>query len=190
MSGIDIPVILGSKRRGRNTPRLAHLLVRRLQAREDVETDLIDLGHIDLPLLEERLRYLEEPPPALVELGARLARADAVVIATPEYNKGYPAVLKNALDALGDELRRKPAGIACHSVGAFGGSVVLQVLRPALLNLGAVPIPAAMTVPSIAEAIDPEGNALVVEHEKRADRFLEELVWYARALKAARAAGQ
>jgi NAD(P)H-dependent FMN reductase len=121
-----IPVVLGSIRQGRNTPRLARFMVRKLDERDEVRTELIDLHELQLPLVEERLRFLEAPPPGLTALSERVNRADAVVIATPEYNKGYPAALKNAIDALGSEWRRKPVGIVAHSVGAFGGIVVLQ----------------------------------------------------------------
>lgn len=185
---LSIPVIQGSVRRGRNTPRVARFLHAKLAARADVESRLIDLSDLDLPLLEERLRFLDEPPPALVHFGRRIDEADAVVITTPEYNKGAPAALKNAIDALGAELRRKPVGIATHSVGAFGGSVVLQQLRPTILNLGGVVVPATFSVPRVEHAFDEDGNALDDAFEGRADRFLDEIVWYAEALAAARSA--
>ena len=183
---LDIPVMVGSARSGRNTPRLAKLLHGKLLEDPRVTTDLLDLGALKLPILEERYRFLQDPPAALGVLCGRLERADALVVVSPEYNKGCPAVLKNVIDALGDELRRKPVGIAAHSVGAFGGQVVLQQLRPMFMNLGAAPIPAGMTVPRITQAIDEHGRALEPEHDDRASRFLEELIWYAEALRAQR----
>ena len=180
-----IPVIVGSIRSGRNTSRLSSFLQTKLAALDGVETELFDPRAMNLPLLEERLRLLENPPPALVAFGAAIERADGVVITTPEYNKGYPAALKNLIDALGPEWRRKPIAIASHSVGAFGGSVALQALRPVLQSLGAVTIPATMSVPHISQAFDENGVALDSAFEGRADRFLEELLWYARALRAA-----
>ncbi len=180
-----IPILIGSLRRGRNTPRLAHFLHRRLAAVDGVETDLFDPKEMNLPVLEERLAYLDDPPAALVRFGAAIDRAAGVVITTPEYNSGYPAALKNLIDALGPEWRRKPIAIAAHSVGAFGGKSALQALRPVLTNLGAVPIPATMTVPHIDKAFSETGDALDEAFEGRADRFLGELVWYAQALAAA-----
>lgn len=180
-----IPVVIGSLRRGRNTPRLAHFLHHRLAGMDGVETELFDPQEMNLPVLEERLAYLEDPPPALVRFGAAIDRADGVVITTPEYNKGYPAALKNLIDALGPEWRRKPVAIAAHSVGAFGGVTAAQALRPVLTSLGAVAISAAMAVPHIVQAFDADGVALDEAFEGRADRFLEELVWYAAALGAA-----
>ncbi len=180
-ASIYVPVLCGSIRRGRNTPRLARLVQAALM-REGAETALLDLAELAIPLLEERLRNLEEPPPGLVRLGAELRRCAALAIATPEYNKGYPAALKNALDALADELRGKPVAIAAHSTGAFGGQVVVQMLRPVLFNLGAVPIAAAITVPHVERALAPDGSALEEVFEERARRFARELCSFARAL--------
>ena len=180
-----IPVLIGSLRRGRKTPRLAHFLHRRLAALDGVETELFDPKEMNLPVLEERLSYLEDPPPALVRFGAAIDRADGVVITTPDYNNGYPAALKNVIDALGSEWRRKPIAIASHSVGAFGGVNALQALRPVMMSLGAMPIPATMTVPVIDKAFNEDGEAIDDAFEGRADRFLGELVWFARALTAA-----
>lgn len=182
MTTLSIPVIIGSTRRGRYTPRLAKLIYAKLESHPGVDPVLIDLAHYDLPMMEERLSKLEEPPQRLVEFGRHIDAADAIVIATPEYNKGYPGVLKNAIDHLGSEFRRKPVGIATHSVGAFGGIVVLQQLRIVMMNLGAVPIPAAITVPHIHETLDEDGRALDKNFDRRAERFVEELVWYAEAL--------
>ena len=178
----EIPVILGSVRRGRNTPRLARFLDRKLTESGRVSSSIVDLAELDLPIMEERLRFLEDPPAALVEFGRRIDAAHAIVIATPEYNKGYPGVLKNAIDYLGPEYRRKPVGIATHSVGSFGGIVALQQLRLVILNLGAVPIPSAVTVPNIEAALGADGASIDEAFERRGDRFVEELLWYAEAL--------
>ncbi len=180
-----IPIVIGSLRQGRNTPRLARFLQRRVAARDGVDAELFDPREMSLPVLEERLAYLDDPPPALVHFGAAIERADGVIIVTPEYNKGFPAALKNMIDALGREWRRKPIAIAAHSVGAFGGTNALAALRPVLTSLGAVVIPAAMTVPHIDKVFNENGEALDDAFEGRADRFLDELTWYAEALAAA-----
>ncbi len=183
-----VPVLAGSIRRGRNTPRLARLVATELGSRDGVETVLLELADLDLPLLQERLRLLEEPPPGLVELSRQIDRAAAIVIATPEYNKGYPAALKNAIDGLGPEWRRKPVGIVTHSVGAFAGTLVLEQLRIVMMNVGALPIPAALTVPHIDKSIAEDGTPLDEAFAGRAARFVDELLFYTRALSAARGA--
>src|SRR5438445_13252871 len=94
-----IPIILGSTRRGRQSPKVAKFVLRGLQAAQ-VETELLDLEEFNFPIMEERLRLRDDPPPRLREFADKVARAAALVIVTPEYNNGYPGVLKNALDYL------------------------------------------------------------------------------------------
>lgn len=181
-----ISIIVGSIRRGRNTIRLAKLIENAVQTHDLAEPDLVDLAELDIPLLEERYRFLENPPVGLTRFIESMAAADGVVIVTPEYNKLVPAALKNAIDAIGDEIRRKPIAIAAHSVGAFGGSYVLESVRPMVMNLGAVPIPATLKVPHIAKAIGETGEALDEVFTDRAARFVDELVEYAGALQVLR----
>lgn len=182
-------MIVGSMRRGRNTIRLARLLHRALERHAEAEPEMVDLAELDIPLLEERYRNLDHPPADLTRFIESMAAADGVIITTPEYNKLPSAVLKNAIDAIGDEIRRKPIGIAAHSVGAFGGSYVLESVRPMVMNLGAVPIPATMKVPFIARAIGEDGTPADEAFEGRADRFVGELVEYAAAFRGLRAEG-
>lgn len=182
-----IPVIVGSMRRGRNTIRLARLLYRALERHAEAEPELLDLAELEIPLLEERYRNLEHPPADLTRFIESMAAADGVIIATPEYNKLVPAVLKNVIDAIGDEIKRKPIAIAAHSVGAFGGSYVLESVRPMVMNLGAVPIPAVIKVPFVSRAIDENGEPSDDVFDDRADRFVGELVEYAAALRGLRA---
>jgi NAD(P)H-dependent FMN reductase len=179
-----IPVVVGSIRR--NTLRLARLIERHLNAHPEVEGELVDLAELDIPLLEERLRFIENPPPGLVRFGQAMADADAVILTTPEYNKLMPAALKNAIDALGSELERKPIGIATHSVGDFGGTVVLQYVRPMVMNLGGVPIPATLAVPRIGRSLGEDGTAVDPVFDERCERFVAQLVEYAGAFAALR----
>jgi NAD(P)H-dependent FMN reductase len=119
MGAFSIPVIVGSTRRGRQTPKVARFIQRRLE-RDEIESDLLDLAEYDFPIMEERLRQRDDPPRGLTEFSERIASADALVIVTPEYNSGYPGVLKNALDYLLPEYRRKPVGIISVSAGVGG----------------------------------------------------------------------
>ena len=142
MGAFNIPVIVGSTRRGRQTPKVARFIERRLVERDGIEADLLDLAEYDFPIMEERLRLRDDPPPGLTEFSERVAHADALVIVTPEYNGGYPGVLKNALDYLLPEYRRKPVGIISVSAGPWGGLSALAQLRQVIFSLGALPIPA------------------------------------------------
>src|SRR3982750_4548245 len=130
MSKLYIPVILGSTRRGRKSERVARFVHNRMSRRENLETEILDLLEYDLPIMEERLRFQENPPDSVRKFSEKIARADAVVIVTPEYNHGYPGVLKNALDYLLPEYKRKPVGIVTVSAGGDGGDTCLAHFRP------------------------------------------------------------
>lgn len=87
-----IPIILGSTRRGRQSPKVARFVAERLRRTEGIETKILDLLEYNFPIMEERLRFSADPPPGLREFGAEVDRADSIVIVSPEYNNGYPGV--------------------------------------------------------------------------------------------------
>src|ERR1051326_3568081 len=90
-----IPVILGSIRRNRESDKVATFAISSLRKRSCVTTELLDLKVLDLPMMEERLRFRDDPPLRINEFSSKINRSDAIVIVTPEYNAGYPGVLKN-----------------------------------------------------------------------------------------------
>lgn len=177
-----IPVILGSVRRNRETVKVASFVLDLMKDFSCVRAELIDLQSLNLPMMEERLRFRDDPPPALSDFGGRISRADAIVIVTPEYNSGYPGVLKNALDYLKDEYKRKPFGIVTVSSAWSGGMLCLTALRQVILHLGGVPIPAFLPVSKVQDAFDERGNLRDLQFRKRARQYLEELLWFTEAL--------
>jgi NAD(P)H-dependent FMN reductase len=116
-----------------------------------------------------------------------MKRADSIVIVTPEYNNGYPGVLKNALDYLLPEYRRKPFGVVTVSGGGFGGITCLAQLRLVIIGMGAFPIPAALPVSAVQNTFDSDGNPKDPAYEKRAETFIGELLWFTEAISAQRA---
>ena len=190
MERFYIPVILGSTRRGRQSPRVARFLAERMRRTGRIETEILDLAEYNFPIMEERLHHRDDPPPGVPEFASKLARADALVIVSPEYNNGYPGVLKNALDYFLPEYKRKPVGIATVSGGDFGGVNCLAQLRLVMLNLGAFPVPAAFPVPRVQDNFDEEGNPRNPMFEKWAGKFLSELLWFTEAVTAQKARGQ
>jgi azobenzene reductase len=177
-----VPVILGSVRRGRKSPIVARFVVERLRRSGKFEPELIDLAEYNLPIMEERLRLRNDPPPNLVEMGAKLARADAIVVVSPEYNSGYPGVLKNALDYFLPEYKRKPIGIVTVSGGGFGGINALAQLRLVFHSLGAYPVPMGLPVSRVQDAFDENDNPKDPLLEKAAASFTAELLWLTEAI--------
>jgi NAD(P)H-dependent FMN reductase len=177
-----IPIILGSTRRGRQSPKVARFLAERMRRSERIETEVLDLLACDFPIMEERLRLQDDPPPGLRELGDKIGRADALVIVTPEYNGGYPGVLKNALDYFLPEYRHKPIALVTVSAGSFGGLSCLAQLRQVALTMGALPIPAAFPISRVQDSFDEDGTPKDPSYEKRATAFIGELLWFTEAI--------
>jgi NAD(P)H-dependent FMN reductase len=177
-----IPVILGSTRRGRQSPKVARFITDRMRRNEKIETEILDLAEYNFPIMEERLRFRDDPPAGLREFSEKVARSDSLVIVTPEYNNGYPGVLKNALDYLLPEYQRKPIAIVTVSAGGFGGINCLAQLRLVTLGMGAFPIPAALPVSRVQDSFDEEGNPKDDSYEKRAQAFITEVLFFAEAI--------
>ena len=190
MSKFYVPIILGSTRRGRKSERVARFVHARMSKRENLETEVLDLLDYNFPIMEERLRFDESPPPRVREFSEKIARADSIVIVTPEYNHGYPGVLKNALDYLLPEYKRKPIGIVTVSGGNFGGINCLEQLRLVTLGFGAFPIPASLPISRVQESFDEEGNPLEAFYEKNAENFINEVLWFAEAIRTQREKGE
>lgn len=178
-----IPIILGSTRRGRQSDKPARWIERRLRDTGRCEVELLDLAVFDFPIMEERLTMRDDPPPRAQEFSDKLRRADAIVIVTPEYNSGYPGVLKNTLDYFYTEYYRKPFGVVTVSGGGFGGITCFQSLLTVLQKVRGI-VPAHLPVSTVQKTFDPEGNLADPSYEKRATVFIDELLWYAEALKA------
>jgi NAD(P)H-dependent FMN reductase len=177
-----IPIIAGSTRRDRQSIKVARFVLARLQQREGVETELLDLLEYNFPIMEERLNHRDDPPPRLQEYAQKIARADSFIIVTPEYNNGYPGVLKNALDYLLPEYERKPVGIVTVSAGSFGGITCLAQLRLVTIGMGAFPIPESLPVSRVHETFKEDGTPTDSVYERRATAFLDELLWFTDAI--------
>jgi NAD(P)H-dependent FMN reductase len=189
MSALTIPVLFGSVRRDRVGIRAATLVIEALAARGH-EPVLVDALDLQLPLLDRM--YKEYPANAAPETLARLAtlyrRADGFLVVSGEYNHGIPPALKNLLDHFLEEYFWRPSGIVCYSVGGFGGVRAAMQLRMSLAEMGMSSVPSLLPIPRIAETLAEDGSGDERIARSR-DRFLDEFLWYAAALKAAKAAG-
>lgn len=153
-----------------------------MQRRPQIETEILDLLEYDFPIMEERLRLRDDPPAHLQEFADKIERADGVVIVAPEYNNGYPGVLKNALDYLLPEYKRKPIAIVTVSAGGFGGLNCLSQLRLITLGMGAFPIPASLPISHIYDSFDENGIPKDPAYEARAESFIDEVLWFTEAI--------
>jgi NAD(P)H-dependent FMN reductase len=125
----NVLVVMGSIRAGRRCPQIAAWVVGLARAASTLEYELVDLGDWPLPMDDEpgipaRGDYLQ---PHTRAWSRKIAAADAVVFVTPQYNWGYPAALKNAIDHAYSEWHGKPAAIITY--GGHGGTKCAAQLR-------------------------------------------------------------
>jgi hypothetical protein len=185
---LSLKVILGSTREGRFGDKPAHWILGEASRQPGVAAELLDLRDFPLPFFDRPLSPGREggvyPDPAVTRWAAQIAPADAYIIVGPEYNHGYSAVLKNALDHLYPEWARKPVGFVSY------GNVTIELqMWPIKTSLH---LPLEVYLAAMKEPVPP--NPQLFEPLKKGlggDRvaaFFGDLLWAARALRTARQA--
>ncbi len=180
-----LPVLLGTVREGNRTRHVARHVVSRIEAR-GMRTRLVDPDALPFGNLRAREWEMDPRPPEVAAFVEDMARADGFVVVSPEYNHGYPGTLKNLLDALWDEWSRKPFGLVGVG-GVSGGLREIDQLRQVVAGLGAISVPAHVPVQFVAKELGPDGGLLEpAKWDARFDKLVDEVAWYARALRTAR----
>ena len=172
-----IPVILGTPRHGRRSEHVANFMVAELRKREGVETVLIDIRTLAFPITDAGEAIKD------AQFSATVMRADALVLVVPEYNHGYPGLLKHVLDTNLKEYIHKAVGICGVSAGGFGGTRVIENLLPVMRELGLVTIFWDGNFSSVQNIFDATGTLVDQTYLKRIDKFIKELLWMARVLR-------
>jgi len=178
---LQIAIIIGSTRDGRWGDKVAHWFAGEARSRPDLLIDVIDLAEIDLPAV-----LPTRHGPEVQAYAERIDRADAFVVVTPEYNHSYPASLKQAIDLLNAPWRRKPVAFVSYG-GLSGGLRAVEHLRQVFAELHATTIRETVSLhrhpllfDESGELHDPTGPAAA------AKVMLDDLVWWASALRTAR----
>ncbi|QLY31899.1 NADPH-dependent FMN reductase [Nocardia huaxiensis] len=175
---LRLEVIVASTRPGRFAPVVADWFLR--EAREDphFEVGVIDLAETPLPA------DLSETP-EVTAYRERIAAADAFVAVTSEYNHGYPAPLKTALDSAKREWRAKPIGFVSYG-GLSGGLRAVEQLRQVVAEIHMVSVRETVSFHEAKRKFDRAGQTQDGAAIDAAARLLHQLAWWARTLKAAR----
>jgi NAD(P)H-dependent FMN reductase len=188
MTPLKIKVIVGSTRANRFSEKTSQWILQGAQQRLDFEVELLDLRDYALPFFEEAM-----PPgmakdsydhPEVARWRDKIREADGFIVCTPEYNHGYPAVLKNALDYVYFAWNRK--AMAFVSWGGAGGARAVEQLRLVAVELGMTPLRSAVHIPNpwfIRDIAELDTDV----YQRGAASLLDELAWWAGALRAARA---
>lgn len=144
---LKLKIILASTRQGRKGAAVANWINTVAVADGRFEVELLDLAEVNLPFMDEpnhpRLRKYEHDHTKA--WSALIDGADAFIYVMPEYNYGYTAPLKNAIDFLFQEWAQKPVGLVSYG-GVSGGLRATQLLKPVLTAVqltvaGELPIP-------------------------------------------------
>jgi NAD(P)H-dependent FMN reductase len=172
-----IPIVLGTARQGRQSENVARFIFEQAKKRGDVETELIDVCKLPMRL-DDAGEQMKDPT-----FSATIERCDGLIIVTPEYNHGYPGLLKHALDMNLKEYIHKAVGICGVSAGPFGGTRVIEGLLPVMRELGLVTIFEDVNFGNVRNIFDEQGKLLDQAYVRRVDKFLNELTWMARVLR-------
>jgi NAD(P)H-dependent FMN reductase len=174
---IFIPVILGTPRQGRYSEYVARFVLGEVAKREAVETELIDIREMQFSTRDagEQIKDARFSETAM--------RADAFIIIAPEYNHGYPGLLKHVLDTNLKEYIHKAVGLVGVSAGPFGGTRVVQNMLPVMRELGLVTIFWDGNFSNVQKAFDQNGKLLETAYERRLEKFISELIWMAKVLR-------
>ncbi|MFI9576724.1 NADPH-dependent FMN reductase [Microbispora rosea] len=179
-----LQIVIASTRPGRVGLPVAEWFRERAAAQDAFEVELVDLAEVNLPFMDEpnhpRLRqYIHQHTK---EWSATVERGDAFVFVTPEYNYGFNAVLKNALDFLHHEWHYKPVGFVSYG-GVSAGTRAVQMLKQVVTTLKMVPLFEAVSIPFVAQLLDEEGRLQPNEvMNSAADAMVAELARLAAAL--------
>ena len=156
-----LQIHVGSTRPTRIGPAFAAWFAERAEKHGVFDVELIDLADVGLPLLNEpnhpRLRkYTHQHT---LDWSATVDRADAFVLVTPEYNYGYSAAMKNALDYLCHEWADKAVGFVSYG-GVGAGTRAVQQLKQVVTTLRMVPVLEAVNVPFAMEKLTADGQVI------------------------------
>lgn len=180
-----LQIVIASTRPGRVGLPVAEWFRDRAVAQDAFEVELVDLAEVNLPFMNEpshpRLRqYVHQHTK---EWSATVERGDAFAFVTPEYNYGFNAVLKNALDYLHHEWQYKPVGFVSYG-GVAAGTRAVQMLKQVVTTLKMVPLFEAVSIPFVTQFLDEEGRLRPNEvMNSAADAMLAELERLATALR-------
>jgi NAD(P)H-dependent FMN reductase len=172
-----LQIIIASTRPGRVGLPIGQWVYERALSHRAFDVELVDLAELNLPFMDEphhpRLRRYTHQHTR--DWSARVDAADAFVFVTPEYNHGFNAPLKNAIDYLHHEWMYKPVGFVSYG-GVAAGTRAMQMIKPVLAVLKMTPVAEAVNIPFVRQFIDDDGELHPNEvMEQAATAMLDEL---------------
>lgn len=177
-------IVIGSTRPGRVGPAVAAWIAKRAEEHGGFGVQVTDLAELNLPLLDEpnhpRLRQYTHQHTK--DWSALVEASDAFIFVTPEYNYGFNAALKNAIDYLSAEWQNKAAGIVSYG-GVAAGTRATQMLKQVLTALKIMPVPESVNIPFVGQHLDEDKRFKPTELiDASATAMLDEVLKWTEAL--------
>lgn len=177
---LRVALVIGSVREGRVGSSIARWAAKHAERRADLEIDVVDLRDVDLPA-----DLPDDPTPGLRAWTERVAGADAFVVVTPEYNRGIPAALKHAIDAVREEWYAKPVAVVAYG-GQARGLRAAEQLRLVFGELHVQVLRDTVGLGIYDGALDESGWVCDPGAVRALEIALDRLAWWGTALRAAR----
>jgi NAD(P)H-dependent FMN reductase len=195
---MKLQVIVGSTRPSRAADKVVPWVARRAALHEAFETEVIDLRDWPLPMFGEHMGSIGDPrdpsysDPAVRQWNRKVAEADAYLVITPEYNHSVPGELKNAIDSVfvSFAFRNKPMAMVGYSGGIGGAIRAIEHINQIAVEVEAAPLRSTVILPFVDKAFTEEGEPADPATEVSLQILLEDLAWWATALRNAREAGE
>jgi len=198
MNQVKLQVIVGSTRPARAVDKVVPWVTRHAALHEAFETEVIDLRDWPLPMFGEHMGSIGDPrdpsysAPAVRQWNRKIAEADAYLVITPEYNHSVPGELKNAIDSVfvSFAFRNKPMAMVGYSGGIGGAIRAIEHLTQIAVEVEAAPLRSTVILPFVDKAFSEDGEPADPATEVSLQILLEDLAWWATALRNAREAGE
>jgi NAD(P)H-dependent FMN reductase len=189
MSKPKIGIVVGSTRAARFADKPTQWIADIAKARGDIEVEVLDLREYPMPFFEEAMSPAWGPSKNEVaqKWQKKVASLDGFVFVTAEYNRSAPAALKNALDYAYGEWNKKAAAFVGY--GPLGAARAVEHLRNVAVELQLAPTRAGVHIATgdFFAALQQNTPLAEMEHlNQGATVMLDQLVWWTKALKAAR----
>ncbi len=188
MTNPILQIIIASTRPGRVGPSVASWINERAIAHGGFDVELIDLAEVNLPMFDEpkHPRFRQYVHQHTKDWSATIDRADAFIFVVPEYNYGFNAAIKNAIDYLNAEWQHKPVGFVSYG-GVAAGTRAVQMLKQVVTTLKMVPMFDAVNIPFVQQFLDADRKLQPNDiMEAAATAMLDELVRWTASLRALR----
>lgn len=176
MEKIKIAVILGTDREGSKTRHAANFVKEIGETLEEVDVTFVDPLEIDIKRTDEK-----DPNYSKIT-----EEADGFFIVFPEYNHGYPGVLKTILDSEYRNYKNKAVALGSVASGRFGGIRGIQSILPVLKEFSMIIVNDDLYFPKVNTIFDAEGNLIDDFYKERTEKTWKSLIWMAKVLKAGR----